>query len=79
MDQCGATIPTFLTAGPVFGVTRSPTNHPIDRLTECARDYVRAPAAEMLGVMVLVLFGDGVVCQVTLSSNPKVVPGPYGD
>ncbi len=33
----------------------------------------------MLGVMILVLFGDGVVCQATLGSNPKVVPSPTGD
>ncbi|KAH8989282.1 aquaporin [Lactarius akahatsu] len=43
------------------------------------REYIRAPAAEMLGVMILVLFGDGVVCQVSLASNPKVTPAPAGD
>ena len=29
--------------------------------------------------MVLVLFGDGVVCQVTLGNNTKVVAFSYGD
>ncbi len=33
----------------------------------------------MLGVMILVLFGDGVVCQVTLGSNPNVTRSPTGD
>ena len=33
----------------------------------------------MLGVMVFVLFGDGVVCLVSLSASPKVTPIPYGD
>lgn len=43
------------------------------------RDYIRAPAAEMLGVMILVLFGNGVVCQVRLGGDPKVSPAPAGD
>ena len=43
------------------------------------RDYIREPAAEMLGTMILVLFGNGVDCQVVLGGSTKVVPAPKGD
>ncbi|KIJ17815.1 hypothetical protein PAXINDRAFT_161922 [Paxillus involutus ATCC 200175] len=34
------------------------------------REYIREPAAEFLGTMILVIFGCGGDCQVVLSSNP---------
>jgi len=42
------------------------------------REYIREPFAEFLGVMVLVIFGNGVDCQVVLGGNPKVNPSEKG-
>lgn len=39
---------------------------------------IREPAAEFLGVMILIIFGTGVVCQVTLSGNTDVAPSQKG-
>lgn len=35
------------------------------------RHYCREPFAEFFGTMILILFGDGVVAQVTLSNGQK--------
>ncbi|ETW81616.1 aquaporin [Heterobasidion irregulare TC 32-1] len=43
------------------------------------REHLREPAAEMLGTMILILFGNGVDCQVVLSSNTAVSATPKGD
>lgn len=43
------------------------------------RNYIREPAAEMLGTMVLILFGTGSICQVVLGGSTKVVSAPKGD
>ncbi|KAI6147149.1 major intrinsic protein superfamily membrane channel protein [Pisolithus tinctorius] len=43
------------------------------------RDYIREPAAEFLGTMILVIFGCGSNCQVVLSSNKAVSATPSGD
>ena len=43
-----------------------------------AREYVREPAAEFLGTMILVIFGCGGNCQVVLSSNLAVSASPRG-
>ncbi|KAF8530056.1 aquaporin [Hysterangium stoloniferum] len=43
------------------------------------RAVIREPAAEFLGTMVLILFGNGVVCQVVLSGNPAVSAGSKGE
>ncbi|TDL23301.1 aquaporin [Rickenella mellea] len=43
------------------------------------RQYIREPAAEFLGTMILVICGAAVDCQVVLSSNPKVASSPKGD
>ncbi|KAF8913651.1 aquaporin-like protein [Mucidula mucida] len=43
------------------------------------RDLIRQPAAEFLGTMLLVLFGTGVNCQVSLSANTGVASSPKGD
>ncbi|TFK40870.1 aquaporin-like protein [Crucibulum laeve] len=40
---------------------------------------IREPCAEFLGVAILILFGNGVDCQVVLSSNPGVTASPKGD
>ncbi|KAG6848276.1 hypothetical protein H0H93_001619, partial [Arthromyces matolae] len=40
---------------------------------------LREPAAEFLGVMILIIFGNGVDCQVVLSSNAAVASSPKGD
>ncbi|KAH9933199.1 aquaporin [Epithele typhae] len=42
------------------------------------REYLREPAAEFFGVMILIIFGTGVDCQVVLSANPAVAT-PHGD
>ncbi|KAE9395432.1 putative aquaporin 4 [Gymnopus androsaceus JB14] len=43
------------------------------------RQKIREPAAEFAGVMLLVIFGCGVNCQVNLSSNTGVSATPKGD
>ncbi|THH31170.1 hypothetical protein EUX98_g3006 [Antrodiella citrinella] len=43
------------------------------------REHIREPAAEFFGVMILIIFGAGVDCQVTLSGNTGVASGPKGD
>lgn len=42
------------------------------------REYIREPFAEFLGVMILIIFGAGVDCQVVLSTNTGVAPSPKG-
>ncbi|OSD07493.1 aquaporin [Trametes coccinea BRFM310] len=43
------------------------------------REILREPAAEFFGVMILIIFGAGVDCQVILSRNTKVAAVPFGD
>ncbi|KAI0087004.1 aquaporin-like protein [Irpex rosettiformis] len=44
------------------------------------REYIREPAAEFLGVMILIIFGNGVDCQVVLSgASTAVSSSPKGD
>ncbi|KAJ3978615.1 putative aquaporin 4 [Lentinula detonsa] len=43
------------------------------------RQIIREIAAEFTGVMILIIFGTGVVSQVVLSSNPAVAPTPKGE
>lgn len=43
------------------------------------RQGLRAYAAEFAGVMMIIIFGDGVVCQVVLSSNTGVASSPKGE
>jgi len=45
----------------------------------CIRNYIREPAAEMLGTMVLIMFGCAGICQVVLGGSTKVVSAPKGD
>lgn len=42
------------------------------------RAFIREPFAEFLGVAILIMFGNGVNCQVVLSVNPNVTPSPKG-
>jgi hypothetical protein len=42
------------------------------------RSIIAEPAAEFLGVMILIIFGNGVDCQVVLSTNTGVAPSPKG-
>lgn len=42
------------------------------------RQIIREAAAEFLGVMILILFGNGVDCQVVLSGNPGVASSSKG-
>ncbi|KAF9020678.1 aquaporin [Hymenopellis radicata] len=44
-----------------------------------SRDIIRQPAAEFVGTMLLVLFGTGANCQVSLSANTGVASSPKGD
>ncbi|KAH8104487.1 aquaporin [Cristinia sonorae] len=43
------------------------------------REHLREPAAEFFGVMILIIFGAGVDCQVVLSSSTAVSSSPKGD
>jgi glycerol uptake facilitator-like aquaporin len=43
------------------------------------RELIREPAAEMLGTMILTLFGTAGNCQVVLSANTGVASSPKGD
>jgi hypothetical protein len=43
------------------------------------REMIREPAAEMLGTMILTLFGTAGNCQVVLSANSGVASSPKGD
>jgi len=43
------------------------------------RAFLREPFAEFLGVAILIIFGNGVDCQVVLSANPKVASSQKGD
>ncbi|THU82913.1 aquaporin [Dendrothele bispora CBS 962.96] len=43
------------------------------------RQIVREYVAEFTGVMIVVIFGDGVVCQRVLSTYAGVSPTPYGE
>ncbi|KAG5653111.1 hypothetical protein H0H81_002258 [Sphagnurus paluster] len=58
---------------------------PDDHITEFPntwskyRAVIREPVAEFLGVCILIIFGTGVDCQVVLSSNTGVAPGPKGE
>jgi len=42
------------------------------------REVLREPMAEFFGVMILIIFGAGVDCQVTLSGNTGVAPSQKG-
>ncbi|KEP49030.1 major intrinsic protein (MIP) family transporter [Rhizoctonia solani 123E] len=46
--------------------------------TSQTKHFIREPAAEFLGTMILVIFGTGVNCQVALSSNPAISASPRG-
>ena len=41
-------------------------------------ELIREPAAEFFGVMILIIFGAGVDCQVVLSANTNVASTPKG-
>ncbi|KAI0755223.1 aquaporin [Daedaleopsis nitida] len=43
------------------------------------REHIREPAAEFFGVMILIIFGNGVDCQTVLSKNTAVASAPLGD
>ncbi|KAK7690298.1 hypothetical protein QCA50_006955 [Cerrena zonata] len=43
------------------------------------REWIREPAAEFFGVMILIIFGNGVDCQVVLGSNTSISATPKGD
>ena len=47
-------------------------------LVVVSRQMIREPAAEFFGVMILIIFGTGVDCQVVLSSNPGVASSQRG-
>lgn len=39
---------------------------------------LKEPLAEFFGTMILIIFGNGVDCQVVLSANPNVASSPKG-
>ena len=42
------------------------------------REYFREPCAEFFGVMLFIIFGTGVNCQVSLGGNTLVASSPHG-
>ncbi|KAI6114373.1 major intrinsic protein superfamily membrane channel protein [Pisolithus sp. B1] len=67
-ETAAGVIPSDLTGGPQY------PNH-----WSRIREYIREPAAEFLGTMILVIFGCGGNCQVGLSSNTAVSATPRGE
>ncbi|KAM5541380.1 hypothetical protein V8D89_004934 [Ganoderma adspersum] len=58
----------------------APTQNPTEPIpAPWIRNYIYEPAAEFLGVMILVMFGNGAACQTQLSRNSDVTPTAYGD
>jgi aquaglyceroporin related protein len=45
----------------------------------CPSEFIREPAAELLGTMLLTLIGNAGNCQVVLSANTGVASSPKGD
>ncbi|PPQ85164.1 hypothetical protein CVT25_004171 [Psilocybe cyanescens] len=45
----------------------------------CISEYIKEPFAEFLGVMILIIFGAGVVCQVILGGHPAVASSEKGN
>jgi len=43
-----------------------------------SRQMIREPAAEFFGVMIIIIFGNGVDCQVVLSGDPGVASSAHG-
>ncbi|KAF7796448.1 hypothetical protein EIP86_007625 [Pleurotus ostreatoroseus] len=43
------------------------------------REIIREPMAEFFGVLILIVFGNGVDCQTVLSANTGVASSPKGD
>lgn len=50
----------------------------VSRIFGTPSEYIREPAAEFFGVMILIIFGAGVDCQVVLSANTNVASTPKG-
>lgn len=47
-------------------------------LTFAKSQIIREAAAEFLGVMIMIIFGNGVVCQISLSADTKISPSAKG-
>lgn len=62
---------------PVLTSYTSGSNQP--SVLSRVRETMREPMAEFAGVALLVIFGLGVNCQATLSTNPGVASAPKGD
>ncbi|KAL0571314.1 hypothetical protein V5O48_010649 [Marasmius crinis-equi] len=58
-----------------FLVLEDPPAHQWWRYRQALRPY----AAEFAGTMMLVIFGDGVICQAVLSSDSRTTSSPKGD
>lgn len=50
----------------------------VSLLTLLYSEYIKEPAAEFFGVMILIIFGNGVDCQTVLSKNTAVASAPLG-
>ena len=70
--------PATQTTGPRFGQLRVASLLAWNAY-ESNRELIREPAAEMLGTMILTLFGTAGNCQVVLSANTGVAASPKGD
>ncbi|PIL30325.1 transporter [Ganoderma sinense ZZ0214-1] len=57
----------------------SPSHLNLESRWSQIRECIKEPAAEFLGVMILVIFGSGSACQTQLSSNTNVASTPAGN
>lgn len=76
-----STTPSTRTDGPGYGTASSTLSHVPDSHVSPAfssSEYIKEPAAEFFGVMILIIFGNGVDCQTVLSKNTAVAASPMG-
>lgn len=71
-------IPSIQTVGPGSGTLYPVVSAMFCLLTSSSSEYLREPVAEFFGVMILIIFGNGVDCQVVLSGNTGVASSAKG-
>lgn len=72
------TLLSRLTGGGTVGTSSGFALASLDLILWILSEYIREPAAEFTGVMLLIIFGTGVDCQIVLSTNPGVSGSPKG-
>ena len=66
------------TGGPESGMLFPPSSPRDVTYPLLPSEYIKEPAAEFFGVMILIIFGNGVDCQTVLSKNTAVASAPLG-